>query len=430
LLTFDAVKKYILKNFDVTVIGAGAAGLIAAGRAAELGAKVLLIEKMQTAGRKLAITGKGRCNITNIAPINEFIKHVFPNGRFLKNAFANFYNNDIVNLLNSAGVETVNERGGRVFPKSNNAGDIVKALAGRAIKHGVEIKYNSKLKNIIIEDSKVKGITFFNNEKQITVSCKSVILCTGGLSYPATGSTGDGHKIAKSLGHKIENTRPALVPLETEETIDKKIVGLNLRNINAVVWSNNKKISEKFGEMTFTEQGLSGAVILTLSRTVVDELLAKNIVEISIDLKPALNEQKLDARLQRDVNENGKLQLKKLFKQWLPLQLIDFMLNKLQIDGNKPAHQLTGKERRRIRILFKDLRFKISGYRPYKEAIITAGGISTKDINSKTMESKIIENLFFAGELIDLDAETGGYNLQIAFSTGWLAGSSCVNNAG
>ena len=415
-----------MEKFDVAVVGAGAAGLIAASRAAELGAKVLLIEKMKTTGRKLAITGKGRCNITNIAPISEFIKHVYPNGRFLKTAFANFYNNDIVNLLNKNGVETVNERGGRVFPKSNNANDIVKALTDNAIKQGVEIRTNCKLENIIIEDATIQGIAYSNNNKQKTIICKSVILCTGGLSYPATGSTGDGHKIAKIWGHKIVDTRPALVPLETVEKIDKKLIGLNLRNINAVVWSNGKKTAEKFGELTFIEQGLSGPVILTLSRTVVDELIAKNNIEISIDLKPALNEQKLDARLQRDINEYGKEPLKNLFRKWMPSQLINFTLNRLQLDGNKLANQLTGKERKKIRVFLKDLRFKISGYRPYKEAIITAGGVNTKDINQKTMESKIINNLFFAGELIDLDAETGGYNLQIAFSTGWLAGSNCI----
>lgn len=415
-----------MEKFDVAVIGAGAAGLIAASRAAELGAKVLLIEKMKTTGRKLAITGKGRCNITNIAPISEFIKHVYPNGRFLKAAFANFYNDDIVSLLNKNGVETVNERGGRVFPKSNNANDIVKALTDNAIKQGVEIRNNCKLEQIKIENSTIQGIVYSNNNKQKTIICKSVILCTGGLSYPATGSTGDGHKIAKTSGHKIVDTRPALVPLETVEKIDKKLIGLNLRNINAVVWSNGKKTAEKFGELTFIEQGLSGPVILTLSRTVVDELIAKNNIEISVDLKPALNEQKLDARLQRDINEYGKEELRNLFKKWMPSQLIDFTLNRLQLDGDKLANQLTGKERKKIRVFLKDLRFKISGYRPYKEAIITAGGVSTKDINQKTMESKIINNLFFAGELIDLDAETGGYNLQIAFSTGWLAGSNCI----
>lgn len=415
-----------MEKFDVVVVGAGAAGLIAAGRAASLGAKVLLIEKMRQEGRKLLITGKGRCNITNEATISEFIKHVYPNGKFLKPAFSNFYNKDIIELLNEQGVETVAERGGRIFPKSNRAADVVNALTNWAKKQGVSIRCGCKLDELKTENDQVYGLIYTQKEIQQHVLCNSLILCTGGLSYPATGSKGDGHKIAQKLNHTIETTRPALVPVETKEKIHPKLEGLNLRNVKAVVWSDGRKINENFGELIFESWGLNGPIILTLSRNIVDEFKAGKNVEVSIDLKPALDEQKLDTRLLRDIDTNGKTSLFKLFKSWMPMQLIPAILDRLELDPQKEAHQLSGKERRKIRILLKDFRFKISGHRSFKEAIITAGGVKTSDINAKTMESKLTKNLYFAGELIDVDADTGGYNLQIAFSTGWLAGSSCV----
>ncbi|MDA3778943.1 MAG: NAD(P)/FAD-dependent oxidoreductase [Bacteroidales bacterium] len=418
-----------MENFDVVVVvGAGPAGLIAAGRAGELGAKVLLLEKMKKEGKKLLITGKGRCNITNESYKSNYFKRIYPNGKFLKYAFSQFFTKEIVELLNNNGVETVVERGDRVFPKSNMAADVLSALLLYAKNNNVVTRRNCNVTKLLIENEKIKAVEYrFNNEKRV-VNTKSVILCNGGKSYPATGSTGDGYKLAQAVGHKIETVRPALVPLETKGDMANKLMGVSLKNSNVVVWVNDKKQKEEFGELLFTHFGLSGPTVLTLSRFVVDELINKNKVEISIDLKPALNEQKLDNRLIRDLNDNGKKQIENIFKLWLPSKMIPIFLEAAKIDPVKVGHQINAKERGEIKNLMKNLKFEISGYRSFKEAIITAGGISTQEIDSKTMESKIIKNLHFAGEIIDLDGETGGYNLQIAYSTAWIAGNACGDN--
>ncbi len=409
-----------MNEFDVIVIGAGPAGLLAAGRAAEQSSKVVVLEKMNQPGRKLLITGKGRCNITNSASVGEFITHVYPKGRFLKNAFSQFYSKEIINLLETHGVEVKLERGGRYFPEGNRAADVLHALLKWVNNRGVEIRTGTKVEKLLIEEKKISGVVA-NGRK---IRSNKVILATGGKSYPATGSTGDGYLLAKQAGHIIETARPALVPLETEGNVAQKMQGLNLKNVKAVVWSNNKKAGEAFGEMLFTHFGLSGPIILTLSRLVVDELQKGHKVEISIDLKPALDEQKLDKRLLRDLNEHGKKQISNIFRSWLPASMIPVFIEQLQIDPAKACHQVSSKERKQIRNLLKNLRFTISKSRTFKEAIITAGGIPTNEIKSKTMESKLVEGLYFAGEIIDLDAETGGYNLQIAFSTGWVAGNA------
>ncbi|NOZ46077.1 MAG: NAD(P)/FAD-dependent oxidoreductase [Chlorobi bacterium] len=414
-----------MKNFDVIVVGAGPAGLLAAGRAAELGAKVLILEKMKQEGRKLLITGKGRCNITNNAPVSEFITHVFPNGRFLRNAFSQFYSQDIIDLLSKYGVETSLERGGRYFPVSNKSADVLRALLQWVNEMKVEIRCAHRVEKLIVENEMIKGIQA--NEQQFIT--RHVILATGGKSYPATGSNGEGYELAKQHGHTIENVRPALVPLNTEGELAQSLQGLNLRNVKAMVWVNGKKTGEDFGEMIFTHFGLSGPIILTLSRIVVDELHRKNKVEITIDLKPALDEQKLDRRLLRDLNEHGKKKISNIFRFWLPATMVPVFLDLLKLNPEKECHQVSSKERKQIRQLIKNLPFTVAGHRSFKEAIITAGGVSTKEIHAKTMESKLIKGLYFAGEMIDLDAKTGGYNLQIAYSTGWLAGNSCVDNA-
>jgi len=416
-----------MKKYDVIVIGAGAAGLIAAGRVAELGAHVLLLEKMERAGRKLLITGKGRCNITNDAPISEFIDHTYPNGRFLRHAFSEFFAQDIIDLLARYGVETVVERGGRIFPASNKAADVVNALLQWVSNSKVELQYNCKSEKLIVTDQKIKGVEAVCRGRNMTCHADTVILCTGGCSYPATGSNGEGYKLVRPLGHTIEPVMPALVPIETEGNLAERLQGLSLKNVKAMVWVNGKKLKEEFGEMLFTHFGLSGPIILTLSRFVVAELRKSNKVELSIDLKPALDEQKLDARLQRDLNENGKKHLDNMFKDWLPAKMIPVFIDLLQLNPDKECHQVTSKERRKILLLMKEMRFMVTGHRSFKEAIITAGGISTKEINPRTMESKIVKNLYFAGELIDLDADTGGYNLQIAWSTAWLAAQSCLS---
>jgi len=409
-----------MNNFDIIVVGAGPAGLLAAGRAAELGAKVLILEKMYAPGRKLLITGKGRCNITNSAEISEFIKHVFPDGRFLRSAFSNYFSEDIIELLQKYGVESTLERGGRYFPASNKSLDILNALLDWVNKLGVEIKCNQRVEKLLVENGKITGVKA-NGEN---FAAQKVIIATGGKSYPGTGSTGDGYELARQAGHTIEKPIPALVPLETKGSMAQNLQGLNLKNVKAVIWVDAKKAGEDFGEMIFTHFGLSGPIILTLSRIAVAALQNNKKVEIAIDLKPALDEQKLDARLIRDLNEQGKKQIGNIFREWLPASMIPVFIEKLQINPEKECHQVTGNERKQIRNLMKNLRFEVSHNRSFKEAIITAGGIVTSEISPKTMESKLIGGLYFAGEVIDLDAETGGYNLQIAYSTGWLAGNS------
>ena len=413
-----------MNNADVLVIGGGPAGLIAAGRAAEVGCKVVLLEKMRQPGLKLLITGKGRCNITNDASPSEFVRHVYPNGRFLRNAFSAFYSKDIIALLKKYDVEAILERGGRYFPASNSAADVLDALLRWVKDLKVEILCNQKVEMLLAENGIITGIKANGKE----IEAKKVILATGGKSYPGTGSTGDGYDLAKAVGHSVENVRPALVPLESEGDTAQKLQGLNLKNVRAVVWVNGKKAGEDFGEMIFTHFGLSGPIILTLSRIVVDELQKGNKVEISIDLKPALDEQKLDTRLLRDLNEHGKKRVGNIFKNWLPSSMIPVFIELTGINPDKECHQVSSKERKKIKYLLKNLKFNITKNRSFKEAIITAGGIPTIEISPKTMESKLVKGLYFAGELIDLDAETGGYNLQIAYSTGWLAGNSCRDN--
>jgi len=413
-----------MERFDVIVVGGGPAGLMAAGRAAERGGRVLLIEKMHQVGRKLLITGKGRCNITNADSIGDFINHVHPNGRFLRNAFSQFFSADILALLHRYGVETTLERGGRYFPSSNKSADVLQALQRWVSEQKVDIRCGLRVEKLIIENNTVRGLQANGEE----FMARQVVLATGGNSYPATGSNGEGYELARKAGHTIEKVRPSLVPLETAGDVAQRLQGLNLKNVRAVVWVNGKKAAEDFGEMLFTHFGLSGPIILTMSRLVVDELRLNNKVEITVDLKPALDEQKLDNRLIRDLNEHGKKKIVNIFRYWLPATMVPVFIDLLGFDPEKECHQVVSNERKQIRHLLKNLRFQIINHRSFKEAIITAGGVSTSEISSKTMESKRIPGLYFAGEMIDLDADTGGYNLQIAYSTGWLAGNSCMNS--
>ncbi|MCB8994306.1 MAG: NAD(P)/FAD-dependent oxidoreductase [Bacteroidales bacterium] len=412
------------KPYDVIVIGAGPAGLLAAGRAAELGSRVLLIERMRSAGRKLLITGKGRCNITNMAPQSEFLKKVHPNGKFLKSAFSQFFSGDIIELLKNNGLETIVERGDRVFPETNKASDVLNALIKWISGYSVDFMYDTRVSDLIIKEGKVSGVKIENENTISEIYARSVIICTGGKSYPATGSTGDGYKLAESAGHHIEVLRQALVPLETEGSTAGKMQGLSLKNVKAILWIEGKKQAEDFGELLFTHFGLSGPIILTLSRIAVDALRTGKRVELSIDLKPALDEQKLDTRLIRDLNENGKKHLENAFRLWLPSSIIPVFFEILSLDPKKECHQVSSKERKKIMLLMKDFRFKITGCRSFKEAVVTAGGVSTSEVDSKTMESKLVKNLYFAGEVLDLDADTGGFNLQVAWSTGWVAGTA------
>ncbi len=410
-----------MKNYDVIVVGGGAAGLVAAARAGERNLRVLVLEKMNRSGRKLLITGKGRCNITNSLSISEFLACVYPNGKFLRNAFSQFFSAEILDILNRLGVETVLERGNRYFPKSNKAEDVVAAFLKWCKQNFVEIKTRQKVESLLIKDNAIEGVVAGGN----TFRAKNVIIATGGMSYPATGSTGDGYELAKNAGHSIVKPQPALVPLETEGNLTKKLQGLTLKNVTASVWVNGKKEAEEFGEMLFTHFGMSGPIILTLSRMVVAELSHKNKVEIHIDLKPALDDKKLDNRLIRDLNEHGKKKLINIFKYWLPAAMIPVFVEVLNLDADKECHQVSAKERKQIRNLMKNFVFTVTGHRNFKEAIVTSGGVPTSEISPKTMASKLVKGLYFAGEIIDVDAQTGGFNLQIAYSTAWLAANSC-----
>lgn len=414
-----------MNQYDVVIIGAGASGLLAAIRASELGQKVIVLEKMDSYGRKLLITGKGRCNITNSADIKEFMPEVYPDGRFLYSAFKSFYNDDIIDLLENCGVESILERGGRYFPKSEKAADVADALFRKAKTNGAVFLFKATVKSIEYTDELVSSVTYISEGKEVKMHIDKVIVCTGGKSYPGTGSTGDGYRLAEEAGHKIEKLFPALVPLVTKEDFCEQMQGLTLKNINVSLYIKGKKTAEEFGDLMFAHYGLSGPVILTISRQIVLALERKELVSISIDFKPALDFEKLDARLMRDFNEHGKMKVGNLFKLWLPQKAIPVFIETLKIDEEKFANQISGKERKAIVSLLKGFNFTVIGHRGFKEAVITAGGVSLSEVNPKTLESKLKQGLYFAGEGLNLDANTGGYNLQIAFSTGWLAANIC-----
>jgi len=420
----------------VIVIGAGPAGLMAAGQAAEQGATVLLLEKMDRPGRKLRITGKGRCNLTNVAPLSDFIAHFGPNGRFLRQAFSRFFTPDLVAFLQGLDVPTVTERGGRVFPASQEATDVVDALVRWVRERGVTLRARSQVEHLLVEGARITGVRMARNQvssekpgspdSERLYRADAVIVATGGASYPATGSTGDGYRLAESVGHTIVPIRPALVPLETAGNVAPRLQGLSLRNVAVRLWVDGKKQGELFGEMLFTHFGLSGPTVLSLSRQAVDALHLGRRVSLSIDLKPALDERKLDARLLRDLDAHGKQQFRTLLKGLLPRKLIPVCPDLTGIPPEKLAHQITAQERKRLRAWLKDFRLQVTGHRSFREAIITAGGVDTREVDPRTMASRLVEGLYFAGEILDVDADTGGYNLQAAFSTGWLAGRSAA----
>jgi predicted Rossmann fold flavoprotein len=395
---------------------------MAAGQAAEAGADTLLFEKMKRPGLKLCITGKGRCNITNIAEISDFIAHFGKTGPFLRQAFARFFNTDLMAFLDELGLELVTERGGRVFPASGKAPDVQKVLLQWNKRAKVRVKNSAPVNKLLIHDKRITGVVSEGKE----IPCDAVVLTTGGASYPSTGSTGDGYRLCESTGHTIIPIRQALVPLETSGDTAKRMSGLNLRNVNTRMLINNRKKREEFGEVVFTEFGITGPAILTLSGAAVDSLRSGNEVIFSIDLKPALDEKKLDVRLQRDIASRGKEQVSSLLRGLLAWEMVPVCLDHTGIPGDHPVCNISAKERRRIRTWLKDFRLEVTGCRPFAEAIITAGGLDTKEVDPRTMESRKIKGLFVAGELLDIQADTGGYNLQAAFSTGWLAGQSAA----
>ncbi|MGD8815271.1 MAG: NAD(P)/FAD-dependent oxidoreductase [Anaerolineales bacterium] len=413
-----------MRKRRVIVVGGGASGLMAAGRAAEAGAETILLEKMDRPGHKLGITGKGRCNLTNIATIDDFISHFGRNGRFLRRAFARFFSSELITFFESKGVPTIAERGGRVFPTSEDAHQVVEALVRWGIEHGMRLVTGAKVKRLVVEKGRVSGVLLAAShagERQFQPA-EAVILATGGASYPATGSTGDGYHMAQEVGHTLIPIRPALVPLETAGDLASKLQGLSLRNVSVILKVDGSVDGQAFGEMLFTHFGVSGPIILTLSRKVVDALREGKRVDLSIDLKPALDEKKLDARLLRDLDASGKQQFHTLLKGLLPRKLIPVCVEQTQIPIDRLNNQITSDDRKRLRKWLKDFCMHVTGHRGFEAAIITAGGVSTHEVDPHTMASKLVKGLYFAGEVLDIDADTGGYNLQAAFSTGWVAG--------
>ena len=428
----------------VVIIGGGPAGMMSAITAAERGNNVILFEKMKTLGRKLLITGKGRCNITSSIDIKDFIQNVPGNGKFLYSSFQNYTNRDIIDFLNKQGVKVKEERGNRMFPVSDKSKSVLDAFINKLNELKVDIRVNSRVTKIEVQDGKVVGIRYNNN---ILEKADKIIIATGGLSYPATGSTGDGYKIVQELGHNITKIKPSLVPIivadkniETQESIKKskyrdsinlckELQGLTLKNVSIKIINNDNKkiIYEDFGEMIFTHFGVSGPIILSGSAHLlryknVEELFNKGSIKLIIDLKPALTYEKLDSRVLRDFNAEKNKLFRNALDNLLPKKLIEPVIELSGINENKRVNEITKEERKEIIKILKEFTITLKAFRSIDDAIITASGVDIKQINPKTMESKLVKGLFFAGEIIDVDAYTGGFNLQIAYSTGYTAG--------
>lgn len=405
----------------VIVIGGGAAGMMAAVTAADKGHRVTLIEKNEKLGKKLFITGKGRCNVTNSADLDILFSNVCTNEKFLYSAFYSFDNRAVMAFLEKAGCPLKIERGERVFPASDHSSDIISAFSRELKKRNVEILLNTEVKEIITteENTQFTGVELSNGKQLMADSC---ILCTGGISYPSTGSTGDGHRFALKTGHRIVECRPALVPLETAEKWCGDLMGLSLKNVSIRLCDDKKTLYEGFGEMLFTHFGVSGPLVLSASSFYGKR--KKGECRLYLDLKPALDLQQLDKRLLRDFEESKNKQFKNALNGLFPARLIPVMIELSGIDPEKKVNEITKEERKAFALLIKNIPMTITGTRSFAEAIITQGGVSVKEVNPSTMESKKIQGLYFAGELLDLDAMTGGFNLQIAWSTGYLAGSS------
>ena len=406
---------------NVIVVGGGAAGMMAAIFAARNGQNVTLLEKNEKLGKKIFITGKGRCNITNASEIEDLFSAVISNPKFLYSGFYSFTNDQVIHFFEELGVATKIERGNRVFPVSDHSSDVIAALA-REMQHlKVKVQLHCEVKELLINNEReIKGVRLANGKK---MTADAVVVATGGISYPSTGSTGDGYRFARNCGHKVTELFPSLVTMEVKEWYAKELQGLSLKNIEIHITDGKKKLYDEFGEMLFTHYGVTGPVILSAS-SIVGKTLEKKELVLHIDLKPALTEEQLDKRLLREFEANHNKQFKNAIDSLLPAKLRPVIIELSGIEEEKKVHEITKEERLNLLRLIKDFHMTLTGLRGYNEAIITKGGISVKEIDPGTMESKLIKNLYFAGEVLDLDAVTGGYNLQIAWSTGYLAGIS------
>mgnify|MGYP000886522476 CR=1 FL=1 len=406
----------------IFVVGGGASGMMAAIAAGRNGHKVTLFEKNEKLGKKLYITGKGRCNLTNNCDRDTFFNNVISNPKFLYKAFNTFSTTDVIDFFEQLGLKTKTERGSRVFPISDKSSDIISALRDELIRLGVDIRYNSEVSHILCESGAFRGIRLKDNDDELLAD--AVIIGTGGLSYPLTGSTGDGYKFAKKYGHSVTDLSPSLVALYVSESYVKELMGLSLKNISITINCGKKKVYDDFGELLFTHFGVSGPVILSASRFIIPHISSKEDIILSIDLKPALLNEQLDQRVLRDFDEFKNKQFKNSLGHLLPNKLIDVIIRLSCIDPEKQVNSITKEERLRLVNIIKNFTLHITRLASYNQAVITKGGINIKEINPQTMESKLIKNMYFVGEVLDLDALTGGFNLQIAWSTGYLAGYS------
>ncbi|MEG2460278.1 MAG: NAD(P)/FAD-dependent oxidoreductase [Clostridia bacterium] len=412
----------------ICVIGAGAAGIISAIEAAKLNNEVYLIEKNDQLGKKLRITGKGRCNITFQGDQKQFMDNLLVNSKFMYSAFKSFSNLDVVDFFNSIGVDTKIERGNRVFPVSDSATMVVEALGKKLKSSNVKIIYSADVKDIILDNCKVSAVKYEKNGKEFILNATKVILATGGNTYKVTGSTGDGYKLAMKVGHSLVKVRPALVPLKTNKIDElEQMQGLSLKNVSLSIKASEKEIYKDFGEMMFAHFGLTGPLVLSASsklsrvKNIEEQLRSKNI-RAFIDLKPALSEEQLNLRIQRDFEKYSNKEFRNSLDDLLPKKLIQIIIKRSKISETKKVHQITKEERLNLINCIKNLEYTIEDFMPVDLGIVTAGGINVKEVDPKTMESKIVKGLFFAGEILDIDGYTGGYNLQIAFSTGFVAG--------
>lgn len=402
---------------DVIVIGAGAAGLMTAARASENGAKVLLLEKMEKVGRKIRITGKGRCNVTNNKSHEEFLAKVKAGGDFIKSSFTRFDNIATINFFEHIGIPLSVEQGGRVYPKSGDAWDIANGLESYCRKKGCEIICNCVVDSVEVVDKKCVGVVVIKNGKKETIKCDRVVIATGGVSYPATGSTGDGYRMAHDLGHAIEPVRPSLVPFELSSKFMSSLKGLVLKNITITLFINEKERAKELGEVEFFSFGIGGGAVFRLSREAVDALTDGHKVDFVIDLKPALSIVKLLGRVERELEAKSSLTVYQLLQKLLPMDIIPVVGDCLKVSADKRVASMSERDLTEMFTVIKNLKFNVITHRGFKEAVVTAGGVVTDEIDSVTMESKIIKGLYFAGEVMDIDADTGGYNLQLAFST-------------